>query len=119
MPHLPQKKAKAHSGRTYKDKRYSTAKWQRQRAYFLQEYPLCTCGQLANVLDHIVPVRLDPSNFWNVDNWQGLCRSCHDHKSATIDKQIYAPPPQPEVYKNIVKELLKDYADRGRGGYKW
>lgn len=118
MPHLPINKRKAHSGRSYTDKRYKTARWQRQRAAFLANSPLCTCGKLANILDHIVPVRLEPSNFWNVDNWQGLCTKCHDHKSATIDKQIYSIPPHPETYRQIVKELLQEYAAGGRGGNK-
>lgn len=39
----------------------------------------------AMVVDHIVPYRGDPVLFWDPDNHQGLCKSCHDSKTATED----------------------------------
>jgi 5-methylcytosine-specific restriction endonuclease McrA len=35
----------------------------------------------ASVVDHIVPHKGDQRLFWSHDNWQSLCKSCHDsHK---------------------------------------
>jgi 5-methylcytosine-specific restriction protein A len=36
----------------------------------------------ANVVDHIVPHRGDMNLFWSEDNWQPLCKRCHDLKTA-------------------------------------
>ena len=40
----------------------------------------------ATVVDHIVPHRGDPKLFWDTDNWQALCKQCHDHKTMTEDR---------------------------------
>ena len=58
-------------------------KWQQARKRFLNAHPLCVyCKRddritVANVVDHIVPHRGDQGLFWNVNNWQSLCESCH------------------------------------------
>lgn len=36
----------------------------------------------ATVLDHIEPHKGDWSKFWDRTNWQGLCKACHDRKTA-------------------------------------
>lgn len=61
--------------------------WQKARAAFLTQHPLCAMcmsfGRLepATVVDHIKPHRGDPGLFWARDNWQALCKRCHDsHK---------------------------------------
>jgi 5-methylcytosine-specific restriction endonuclease McrA len=57
------------------------------RRAILQASPLCVeCGKLgrvtvANVIDHIKPVRLG-GEFWEQSNMQPLCVSCHNSKSA-------------------------------------
>lgn len=62
-------------------------KWREARRLFLQRYPLCQrClkhGKLtpATVVDHIVPHRGDQYLFWDQDNWQALCKGCHDQKT--------------------------------------
>ena len=69
---------------------YSAA-WQRARAGFLRSHPLCTKhaakGETvaASVVDHIVPHKGDKVLFWEHDNWQALCKPCHDRKTATED----------------------------------
>lgn len=61
------------------------------RAY-LKSHPLCVrCfarGQYvqATVVDHIVPHRGDQKLFWDRDNWQPLCKHCHDTKTMTEDR---------------------------------
>ena len=60
------------------------ARWQKYRVWFLRQHPLCCyCEQIgrltaASVVDHIVPHRGDMELFWNMDNHQPLCKSCHD-----------------------------------------
>jgi len=40
----------------------------------------------ATVVDHIIPHRGDEKLFWDRDNWQALCKRCHDQKTWTEDK---------------------------------
>lgn len=62
------------------------------RAVYLQSHPLCVrClaeGRYvkATVVDHIIPHRGDRKLFWDRDNWQALCKSCHDSKTMTEDR---------------------------------
>jgi 5-methylcytosine-specific restriction protein A len=75
------------------------------REGYLRSHPLCANhekqGQLvrATVVDHKVPHKLDDamnsgdaaqitraqSLFWDHDNWQPLCKTCHDEKTARED----------------------------------
>lgn len=65
------------------------AKWRRARKRFLRSHPLCAnClsqGLLtpATVMDHIVPHRGDHRLFWDEQNWQPLCKACHDRKTGS------------------------------------
>lgn len=65
--------------------------WRRARAAFLMDHPLCEeCrreGRLtpATVVDHITPHKGNRELFWNEKNWQALCKSCHDRKTAKED----------------------------------
>jgi 5-methylcytosine-specific restriction enzyme A len=51
---------------------------------FLVEHPTCVyCErmgkvQAASVVDHIIPHKGDSTLFWDRDNWQQLCKRCHD-----------------------------------------
>lgn len=68
------------------------AKWRRARESYLKEHPLCVeCereGQYTDAmlrgeleLDHIVPHRGDMETFWDIDNWQTLCKTHHSAKT--------------------------------------
>jgi 5-methylcytosine-specific restriction enzyme A len=63
-------------------------RWRWARAAYLARHPLCVpcqaAGRLApaTVVDHVVPHRGDPVLFWDEANWQGLCKRCHDAKTA-------------------------------------
>ena len=35
------------------------------------------------LLDHIIPHRGDQKLFWDEQNWQPLCKDCHDRKTGT------------------------------------
>lgn len=64
-------------------------KWQKASKEYLKENPLCKMhlqlGQIegAQVVDHKIPHKGNMHLFWDMDNWQGLCKECHDsHKQA-------------------------------------
>jgi 5-methylcytosine-specific restriction protein A len=63
-------------------------RWRRARQVFLARNPLCVrcreAGRLepATVVDHRVPHRGRAELFWDEANWQGLCKRCHDAKTA-------------------------------------
>ena len=68
------------------------AHWRKARKAFLSRHPRCAeClknGVLtpATVVDHIIPHRGDPHLMWDESNWQALCKSCHDRKTWTEDR---------------------------------
>jgi 5-methylcytosine-specific restriction protein A len=69
-----------------------TSRWTKARATYLRSRPLClickAAGRLvpATVVDHIIPHRGDQTLFWDKENnWQPLCKPCHDKKTATED----------------------------------
>ena len=63
-------------------------RWQKTRVIYLANHPLCVycerAGRLtpATVVDHIIPHRGDMALFWDEDNWQALCKKCHDSAKA-------------------------------------
>lgn len=63
------------------------ARWQKARMAYLVRHPLCiNCqwnGKMtpATVVDHIIPHRGDMNLFWDEENWQPLCKDCHDRKT--------------------------------------
>jgi len=67
-------------------------RWGKARKRFLAEHPLCVeCyreGKVvaATVVDHITPHKGNQDLFWDESNWQPLCKSCHDRKTAKENK---------------------------------
>ncbi|WP_434672174.1 HNH endonuclease [Pseudomonas sp. R1-15] len=59
-------------------------KWQKAREGWLHAHPLCVyCERLGrvtagSVVDHIEAHRGDMAVFWDRNNWQTLCKPCHD-----------------------------------------
>ena len=68
--HAPPRLAKA------RDPFYGSARWLALRRAWLREHPLCECGRLATVVDHVVPIKEggDPLDRGNL---RSLCASCH------------------------------------------
>jgi 5-methylcytosine-specific restriction protein A len=72
-------------------KRGYNRRWQKSRKSYLEAHPLCVqCAKQgkyvrATVVDHIIPHRGDQKLFWDQNNWQALCKSCHDKKTLTED----------------------------------
>ena len=71
-----------------KEKRlYDSPRWRKLRAFVLAEEPLCRlCAEMgrdtpANTVDHIQPHKNNPNLFFDRNNLQSLCASCHSrHK---------------------------------------
>jgi 5-methylcytosine-specific restriction enzyme A len=65
--------------------------WKAARDWYLRNHPLCVICQAngiitaAQVVDHIKPHKGDHKLFWDRDNWQALCESCHNSKTARED----------------------------------
>jgi len=68
-----------------------TNTWAKASAQYLRSHPLCVrcldagLTTASQVTDHIIPHKGDDELFWNEDNWQALCKPCHDHKTAVED----------------------------------
>jgi 5-methylcytosine-specific restriction protein A len=62
-------------------------KWQKARARFLMEHPLCKpCEEegrttLAFAVDHRIPHRGNLELFWDESNWDPMCESHHNAKA--------------------------------------
>ena len=73
--------------RNARERGYTWA-WQKARAAYLATHPLCRHCQAkglttaAAVVDHVTPHRGDMELFWDPDNWQPLCTTCHGRKTA-------------------------------------
>ena len=66
-------------------------KWRQAREQYLKQNPLCVLclknGKYVSavVVDHIIPHKGDMKLFWNRNNWQALCKQCHDRKTDRQD----------------------------------
>lgn len=69
-------------GRESAGRRGYGADHRRWRAAILARDPLCkACGVAASTeADHVVPLRA--GGGWELENGQGLCRTCHARKTA-------------------------------------
>lgn len=73
-----------------------TNRYREARAAFLAANPLCAAchadGAItpATELDHIEPIHRG-GDFWCRDNWQGLCRPCHERKTASENMKPRSP----------------------------
>lgn len=72
---------------------YKTARWQRLRWQVLVRdlFTCAFCGVVEHgkgqmVADHRVPHRGDPALFWDADNLQCLCKSCHDSTKQRMER---------------------------------
>ena len=67
---------------------YSTTRWRKARQIYLSQHPLCVeCLKdnkliTADVVDHIIDHKGNIERFCDTNNWQALCKRCHDSKTA-------------------------------------
>lgn len=64
-----------------------TNKWDKAAKAYLASHPWCALCEKAGkrteatCVDHIEPHKQDMRKFWNSQNWQPLCDSCHSAKT--------------------------------------
>ncbi|SDY86191.1 HNH endonuclease [Thermoactinomyces sp. DSM 45892] len=77
-------------------KRGYNRRWRKAREYHLSMFPVCVvCGRSATVVDHIKAHKGNHSLFWEPNNWQSMCASCHQAKTNREDGgygNILKPP---------------------------
>jgi len=73
-------------------------RWKEHRAHYLRAHPLCRMCEArgirepARVVDHIRPWKSGATEeeqtrlFWDVSNWQPLCKCCHDAAKQAEEK---------------------------------
>lgn len=67
------------------------SRWAKARRTYLAEHTLCVeCLKRgayveATVVDHIIPHKGDQKLFWDTKNWQSLCATHHNQKTARED----------------------------------
>ena len=85
------------SGPHGSDKRYNSRTWRRYRSTYLNRHPLCVeCKRVAQVVDHIIPVRLnDGLDFYDHTNHQSMCHVCHNAKRG---RESHVSPTYTRVY---------------------
>ena len=63
-------------------------RWRKSRAIWIAANPWCVAceavgvTEMATVVDHIVAHKGNLGLFWDSENWQSLCKRCHDKKTA-------------------------------------
>lgn len=66
---------------------YQSREWREMREYRLSQNPLCAkCLEInqltpATEIDHIIPLKIDPSLRLDPNNLQCLCKKCHSEKT--------------------------------------
>ena len=61
---------------------YSSSAWKALARHVLEEEPMCGCGAPTTVADHVFPRRSHPSLELVRENIRGLCKRCHDSRTA-------------------------------------
>lgn len=78
---------KKHSRKKTTYQKMYTHEWSRARKQYLSKNPLCVkCKEIgiikaAYVVDHIIPHQGNKKLFWDINNWQSLCETCHNKKT--------------------------------------
>jgi 5-methylcytosine-specific restriction enzyme A len=76
---------------------YDTTRWRKESAEFKRDNPVCVFCQRqgkaspVQVVDHIKPHKGDEDLFWDQDNWQPLCKHCHDVLKQTKERRGLMP----------------------------
>lgn len=83
-----ERKARFDKRRPNSSARGYTRAWEDTRRRYLARHPLCQrCGKLATTVDHRRPHKGDPALFWDRENWQALCTSCHSSAKQRAERR--------------------------------
>ena len=72
---------------SYRQKFYQTKEWKSLREFKIRVNPICEmCLEFdiiepAAEIDHIVPIKRDPTRCLDINNLQSLCKPCHSRKT--------------------------------------
>ena len=89
-PHGKRKRAVAKPRLSSHARGYGS-RWEKLRAVFLRQHPLCASCEsegrctAATEVDHVIPHRGDQALFWAPGNLQPMCKPCHSRKTARED----------------------------------
>jgi 5-methylcytosine-specific restriction protein A len=78
------------------DRMYDNTRWRKASRHFLAMHPLCSlCARMgrdtaASIVDHIIPHQNNIELFWDQDNWQSVCASCHSGIKRTQEHYGYS-----------------------------
>jgi len=50
--------------------------WDRFAVVYKRQHPICSCGKIAYIVHHIIPL-VDNGSKYDEDNLQALCIECH------------------------------------------
>lgn len=98
--------------RKTRQKFYNSKDWKVTRMIILTESPFCCLcaldGKLtpANVVDHIIDIKDDPSKRLDHNNLRSVCTVCHNRKTAKTT-QIGKEPPNKKPSFNLYKRKWK------------
>lgn len=69
---------------------YKSKAWQNMREIVLMEnnYICKLCGRQAEMVDHIIPTKIDWSKRLEKENLQPLCNSCHNRKTKREQREV-------------------------------
>lgn len=87
---MQRKEADAPWARKKRMQFYHTAKWQKLRRWKLGVNPVCEACEaaLATEVDHIISATEDAPELWfDSENLQSLCASCHKQKTASTRRK--------------------------------
>lgn len=77
-----QMRTSTRDGREYK-RFYSNKEWRslRYQSLLRDEFICVKCGREAQMVDHIIPTKVDWSKRLDMDNTQSMCNECHNSKT--------------------------------------
>lgn len=71
----------------------------------------------ATVVDHIKPHCGDQRLFWDEDNWQALCKECHNRKTLTEDISLCRPTLTEKQCSKLDCTPILTYTESGGQNY--
>lgn len=102
---------------------YKSSSWKMASKSFLSKNPLCVhCFKkglyiVSTETDHIKPHRGDAKLFWDVNNWQALCKRCHGIKTYGETRSANKLPIFKDFNKDINVFLVCGFQGSGRLDY--